>query len=277
MNGMEQPGFTSFLLTTRDNGALREDLLRAVHGESALPETCVTFAMHWHEQQQAAAELLEREIWAADAIIEASARIWDQLPQPTLMFAYNGGAPAPGQIELGRFIHLSDLHMPTEQEQLLIDSPGVCWARVTASQEREGYGSTGALARAYEPISTENAVVLIGLDRIVAQIETAVSEAGRVLVAGARVQEERRARLEHVERKLGLTSPTASQVTEPMGWRTRFLIGLVGQEDRNWLAACAGVQGLFVICLCFMLQVPLLLLALLPVLVSLLIWRCAGE
>ncbi len=232
--------------------------------------------MYWQEQKHVAAELLEREVWAANAVLEASARIWDQLPQPTVVFSAGSGRQED-QVELGRFGHLRDLYRPTEQEQELIDSTAVCWARVTPSPEREESGSTGALARAYEPITTVDAVMMLGLDCIVTHLETAVSEAGRVLLAGARVQDERRARLERIERKLGWSQATTDLIEEPSGWSTRFLVNLVGQEDRNWLAACAGVQGLFVVCLCFMLEVPLLLLALIPVLVSLLIWKCATE
>jgi len=277
MNRMEQPGFPLCVISSRDHNAFREDLLRAVHGESAFPETCVTLAMYGQEQKHAAAALLEREIWAANAIIEASARIWHQLPHPTVVFARSGGPLGSDQLELGRFTHLRELVRPTEQELSLMESQTLCWARVTPSPERESGGSTGPLARSYAPISTEVAVGLIGLDTIATQVETAVSEAGRLLLAGTRAQDERRARLEHIERKLGWTQAAVDRVEEPVGWRTRLLVSLVGQDDRNWLAACAGIQGLFVICLCFMLEVPLLLLALIPVLVSLLIWKAVGE
>ena len=233
--------------------------------------------MYWQEQKHAAAELFEREIWAANAIIEASARIWDQLPHPTVVFARSGGPLGQDQLELGRFTHLRELVLPTEQEQSLMESEVLCWARVAPSPERESGGSTGPLARSYVPISTEVAVGLIGLDTIATQVETAVSEAGRLLLAGTRAQDERRVRLEHIERKLGWNQAAVDRVEEPVSWRTRLLVSLVGQEDRNWLAACAGIQGLFVICLCFMLEVPLLLLALIPVLVSLLIWKAVGE
>ena len=274
---MEQPGFTSCVVGTRENGALREDLLRAVRGEAAIPETCMTLSMYWHEQKQASAELFEREIWAANAIIDASAGIWDQLPQPTVVFARDGSKSTIDQLELGRFAHLRLLELPNEHELELIATDSVCWAHVTASLERESAGAVGALARSYSPVSTEDAVALIGLDRIVSQLEAVVGEAGRSLVAAARMHDERRARLERTERKLGWRQDPGTQSIEVLPWRTRFLIGLVGQEDRNWLAACAGIQGLFVVCLCFMLEVPLLLLALLPVFLSLLIWKSVGE
>lgn len=274
---MEQPGFTSCVVGTRDSSAFREDLLRAVHGEAPIPETSVTLAMYWQEQKQAAAELLEREIWAANALVEASANIWDQLPQPTVVFLLEGATSGIDHLELGRFTHLVQLDEPTEQERYLIDSPTVCWARATANVERECAGSTGALARAYTPVSTADAVALVGLDRIASQLEVAVNEAGKVLFAGARAQEERRARLERIERKLGWQQESSTLLEAPVSWRTRLLVGLVGQGERHWLAACAGVQGLFVICLCFMLQVPLLLLALIPVVMSLLIWKCVSD
>jgi len=192
------------------------DPLRMTAGQgSTIFEIFQAIAYQREEQQRVAADLLEREIWAVTRLLTASAPIWDQKPSPTLRFPLERPSePVVYRLELSVFSHLADLLSPTSGEQELIRSTTPCWARVAPNLERHLAGYSDDLACSYVPISMAEAVKLLGLDRIVDQIEAATRTAYQAVMSEARAQADRRARLQAIERMFGwATEPWVSPVT----------------------------------------------------------------
>ncbi|MGH2411365.1 MAG: hypothetical protein ACRDGS_13510 [Chloroflexota bacterium] len=214
-------------------------------------ETFQTLAFSQEEQERGAADLLEREIWAVTRVMAVSAPIWNQNPSPVLSFSLGHlSEPAPYRLELSRFTHLGMLRSPSPGEQALIASDTPCWARVAPNLERHLAGYSDALACSYVPIPVAEAVKLLGLSRIMTQIEAATQSAGQAVLNEARVQEDRRARLIAVERMLGCEPNPVMDQEPPV--RTQVALALLGKGRLAALAPNAACLGLAVGVLCFL-------------------------
>jgi hypothetical protein len=190
-------------------------------------ETFQAIAYQREEQERITADLLEREIWAVTRMLTASAPIWDQKPGLTLSFSVaQASEPTMYRLELSLFSHLADLLSPTPEERELIGSTAPCWARVTPNLERHLAGCSDSLACSYSPIAMAEAVQLLGLDRIVDQIEAATRAAYQAMMNQAQVQEDRQARLQAIERMFGWE--TDSWVN-PAALRTELAMALLGR------------------------------------------------
>jgi hypothetical protein len=228
-----------------EGSRLPSDPLRKVSGQGGtLFETFQAIGYYQEEQERAAADLLEREIWAVSRMLIASAPIWNQNPGMTLSFPLNQSEEAvPYRMELGLFSHLAALPAPTPEEKELIASTTPCWARVAPNLERHLAGCSGALACSYVPVSMAEAVKLVGLDRIMDQMEAATRTAGQAVLNEARVQEDRRARLLAVERMFGWEAdPGADPETTSM--RTQLALAVLGRGSLGSLAPSAVSLGL---------------------------------
>lgn len=182
----------------------RDPLRKTVGQGGTIFETFQAIAYQREEQERVAADLLEREIWAVTRLLAASAPIWDQKPGLTLSFPLEQpNEPVVYRLELSVFSRLADLLSPTQGEQELIASTTPCWARVSTNLERHLAGYSDHLACSYLPIPMAEAVKLLGLDRIVDQIEAATRAAYQAAMNEARAQEDRRARLQAIERMFG--------------------------------------------------------------------------
>ncbi len=223
----------------------------ATGAASPLYETFQSLSFSQEEQGRSAADLLEREIWAVTRIMAVSTPIWNQNPSPILSFSLGHlSEPVPYRLELSRFTHLGALRSPTPGEQALIASDTPCWARVAPNLERHLAGYSDALACSYVPIPVAEAVKLLGLGRIMAQIETATQIAGQAVLNEARAQEDRRARLLAVERMLGCEPGPVMDQEAPM--RTQVALALLGKGRLAVLAPNAACLGLAVGVLCFL-------------------------
>src|SRR5260370_42094710 len=105
MQGIGWPAEATNPIQADGGPALPEELQRAARGEAVLTEALLTLAQHQEEQARTAADLLERETWALTAILERSAPIWGQLPEPTLRLVPDH--PDAAQLELGLFAQLA--------------------------------------------------------------------------------------------------------------------------------------------------------------------------
>ena len=216
-----------------------------------LYETFQRLAFSQEEQEREAADLLEREIWAVTRIMAVSAPIWNQNPSPILSFSLGHmSEPAPYRLELSRFAYLRTLRSPSPGEQALIASDTPCWARVAPNLERHMAGYSDALACSYVPIPVAEAVKLLGLGRIMTQIEAATQSAGQAVLNEARVQEDRRARLMAVERMLGCEPRPATDRETPV--RTHLALALLGKGRLAALPPNAACLGLAAGVLCFL-------------------------
>ncbi|HXT37957.1 MAG TPA: hypothetical protein VN837_20470 [Chloroflexota bacterium] len=216
-----------------------------------LHETFQTLAFSQEEQEREAADLLEREIWAVTRIMAVSTPIWNQNPSPVLSFSLGHlSEPAPYRLELSRFAHLRTLRSPSPGEQALIASDTPCWARVAPNLERHLAGYSDALACSYVPIPVAEAVKLLGLGRIMTQIEAATQSAGQAVLNEARAQEDRRARLMAVERMLGCESNPDTDPDMPV--RAQLALALLGKGRLAALAPNAACLGLAAGVLCFL-------------------------
>lgn len=253
------------------------DLWRAAHGETSIVDAFHTFDRCVEEHARTGADLLEREIWATNVLLQASSGMWERLPSPTLRFnVTRGAALAAFHLELGRFAHLAALATPSEEERALIAAREPCWARVSPHQDRQCAGQKGPLTCAYVPISTAEAVATVGFAKILAQIEAAARIAGQVLLAEAQAQRDRRQRLLQVERMLGWDpEPDATPALPSAPRGSRVLLALLGRDGHPWLSLSLAILGLIVAMLCFFIAIPHVLLALLVVAPGLLIWKLA--
>lgn len=265
---------------TKDgNRDTREDLRRASQGQLGVYEAFQTLKQSHEDQARAAADLLERETWAAAGVIEASGAIWSHLPGPTLRFALETPDDSEEcRVELGRFSHLAALDEPSVGEQTLITAATPCFARVLSSQERRAAGRAGALAYSYVPISVAEAVTMLGFAKIVAEIEAATRRAGQVLLIEAEAQSGRQEQLLRIERMLGWEpDPAAATVAGAPPFRTRLAMMLVGQGDRRWLVPGTAGLGLVGVLSCVLLAIPFLVTVLIVIATVLLIWRLTSS
>ncbi|HVC80257.1 MAG TPA: hypothetical protein VNL35_07130 [Chloroflexota bacterium] len=215
-----------------------------------LYETFQSLAFSQEEQEREAGDLLEREIWAVTRIMAVSAPIWNQNPSPIVSFSLgHTSEPAPYRLELSRFAHLRALRTPSPGEQALIASDTPCWARVAPNLERHLAGYSDALACSYVPVPVAEAVKLLGLGRIMTQIEAATQSAGQAVLNEARFQEDRRARLVAVERMLGCEPHPAADRETPV--RTHVALALLGKGRFAALPPNAACLGLAAGVLCF--------------------------
>lgn len=252
-----------------------EDLRCAAYSEATLQEAFLTFLRSQEEQAHTAADLLDREVWATTALLEASDALWDHLAEPTVRFAPDDrDAAEPCYLELGRFRHLAALISPSEDERRLLATEGAAWARIAPHRERQLAGETGALACGYVVISTAEAVAALGFGRILDQIEAATRSAGTALLAEAKSQKERQVQLARVERMLGWDSdPSCASYEAALPAATRLLLSLAGQGGRNWVVWAAMILGVIVLMLCLLIGIPHILLALVPAGPGLFIWK----
>lgn len=235
-----------------EGARLLPDGLRRVTGNGGtIHEAFQILACYQEEQARAAADLLERETWAVTRILIASAPIWNQDPSPTLRFSLDHlGESVPYRLELSRFSRLADLPSPSPGERVLIEATTPCWAKVTPHLERHLAGYTDALACSYVPISVAEAVRLLGLARIMAQIEAATQAASQAVLNEARIQEDRRARLLAVERMFGWETDTPGE--QRLELRDELALALFGKGNLGSLTPVAICLGLSVGVLCFL-------------------------
>ena len=255
MQGRGWPAEATNPIQAEGGPAPPEELQRAARGEAVLTEALLTLAQLQEEQARTAADLLERETWALTAILERSAPIWGQLPDPTLRFVPDH--PDAPHLELGLFAQLATRVVPREGEHALLAATTLRWAQVYSCPRQQPAGQTEALVRTYVPISVAEAVATLGFGRILAQIEVATRTAGRVLLAEAQAQRERQARLLAVERMLGwepdpMEAPPEGGTTA----RTRLVLLLLGQEGSARWAPGAALAALTVILVCLLLGFP---------------------
>jgi len=231
----------------RPPGSLRKT---AGHGATIL-ETFQALTCQREEQTRISADLLEREIWAVNRVLLASEPIWDQNASLTLSFPLNQpNEPVVYRLELSRFSRLKDLPSPTPAEQELIASTEPRWARVAPHLERHLAGYSDELACSYRPISMAEAVKLLGLDRIVDQVEAATRAAQVAVINEARALEDRGARLQAIERMFGWEAEP--KVKPPMPIQTQLAMALLGSGDLAFLplgvigaGVTAGAIGVF--------------------------------
>ncbi|HXT34873.1 MAG TPA: hypothetical protein VN837_04775 [Chloroflexota bacterium] len=252
-----------------------DDLRKAGHPKPALGQAFQTIANYREEQDRIAADLLEREIWVVTVILALSAPVWNQLATPTLEFRLDQPSePVPYHIELGCFSHLAALAAPRAEERALIESTTPCWAQVYPHYEREQAGQTGALARSYVPISVAEAVTLLGLERILSQLEAATSRIGQSLALRARAQAARQERLLEVERALGWTrEPSAAPKERQPAAITRRAALLLQPGSRGRLAIGSAFMGFVVALICALIGLSQALIGLMVVVVCLLAWQ----
>ncbi|HVA92420.1 MAG TPA: hypothetical protein VNL71_21570 [Chloroflexota bacterium] len=238
----------------KDERPHRADLRRVIFAEVPLTTAFPMLALYQEEQVRRAADLLERETWAVAAILAVSGPIWSQFTSPTLCFPFGGpGESPPYHLEVGYFAHLAALDAPTAAERELIAATAPCWARVYPHQDRQRAGQSGALACSYVPVPLAEAVAALGLERILAQLETATRAAGQVLLNQAEAQDEREARLLRAERALdGESAPVEAPVAVEMPVRTRLVLALLEPGSRTGLALGAAFVG-FALLLLFVL------------------------
>jgi len=223
---------------------LPPDPLRKVAAQGgSIFETFQAIAYYQEEQERIAADLLERETWAVSRMLTAGAPIWNQNPALTLSFPLEqSGESVPYRLELGLFSRLAALSAPTPGEQELIASTTPCWARVAPHLERHLAGCTEELACSYVPIPMAEAVKLLGLDRIVDQLEAATRAAGQAVLNEARIQEDRQARLLAIERMFGWE--VDPKVDPETARRARMTLALLGGGSFGSLAPGAVCLGL---------------------------------
>jgi hypothetical protein len=231
------------------------DLLETMHALDARQE----------EQARTATALLEREVWAATLLIEASKPIWAYLGSPTLRFM-----PARAtdyHLELGYYRHLAALSDRSPDEQLLLQAALPTWARVYTHRDRCQAGFSGALGQSYVTIPVREAVIEAGFSTILAQLEAA-------MLAQAREQRDRQERLQQVERMLGWEQdPEDEAVDRPLSLGTHLLLTLLKEGTHNWLALTTGFISLVVLVLCLPLGVPSVLIAVMAAGAGALLWR----
>ena len=250
------------------------ELRRAAQGSASLYEAFHTFARYQDAHAHAAADLFEREIWAMTVIVNASDTLWVQPASPTLRFAIPGPTgPAPYHLELGRFAHLAALTAPKPEEQVLISAATPGWARVHLDQERLRAGHTGALACAYVPISTGEAVATLGFGRILSQIESRAWATGKTLLAQAEEQCARERRVLQVERALGWVPEPVATAPHAQPMRTRLMLALLQEGRALRLTLSMGLLGVVLVLLSIAIGIPHALLLLLLAGPALLIWN----
>ena len=203
MKRMQWPVGDAHAGARRGERPFSEELRRVAGGDMPLCDAFQTIAWYGEGLAKAAADLREREIWAATVLIDASGVVWPHLANGTLHFDLDTPCE-PGQyhIELGLFPHLAELTAPTAEELALMAATTPCWARVFPHHERQSAGRAGALACCYERMSVAEAVDTLGLATILTMIDAATREVGRDLMAVAQAQRERYDRLQAVEQLL---------------------------------------------------------------------------
>lgn len=223
---------------TKDWAPISPDPLRKTVGQGGtIFEVFQTIAYQREEQERVAADLLERETWAVTCLLIASAPIWARNTNLTLNFPLDQrNEPVAYRLELGLFSRLAGLSAPSAGELELLAATTPCWARVTPNLERHLAGYSDELACSYQPISMAEAVKLLGLDRIVDQIEAAARAARQSVMQEARAQEDRRARLRAVERLLGWESERDLNAALPL--RTQLAMALLGKGTLASLPTC---------------------------------------
>lgn len=255
--------------------AIPDDLRAAGHDKPALGQAFQAIANYREEHDRLEEDLLERETWAVTTILTLSAPIWKQLANPTLEFRLDHlGKPVPYHLELGYFAHLAALAAPRAEEQALIGSTTPCWARVYPHQERRQAGHIGALARSYVPISVTEAVTVLGLERILTQLETATSRTGQSLVGQARAHAARQERLLEVERSLGWTrDPIAGPEERSAAAFTRQLVGSLQPGSRGRLAIGSAFLGFVVALICTVIGLSQAAIGLAVLIACLMAWQ----
>ncbi|MGH2346361.1 MAG: hypothetical protein ACRDG4_14135 [Chloroflexota bacterium] len=258
--------------------SLPEDLRQVASGEAVLADAFLALARYQDEQARTAADLLERETWALTRILAASAPIWKHLASPTLRFVPDcPDEPVPYHLELGHFSHLAALLAPSAAEQTLIAAQTPCWARVYPHQERLRAGQSGALACSYVPITEAEAVAMLGLGRILAQVEAATGAAGEIVLAQARAQMERQERLLGVERMLGWEpDPVAAPVDQVPAARTRLVVSLLKPGSYVQVTLGSAFLGFVVVLICVLIGIAQAIIWLVAAAVCLLVWRRMG-
>jgi hypothetical protein len=251
MYAIKQPGEVVRGLYGAEPRRLPGSLRKTVGQGATILETFQALAYQREEQLRVSADLLEREIWAVSRVLLASEPIWDQNPSLTLSFPLNQpNEPVVYRLELSRFSRLKELLSPTPEEQELIGSTEPRWARVAPHLERHLAGHSDELACSYRPISMAEAVKLLGLDRIVDQVEAAARTAQVTVMHEARTLEDRGARLQAIEQMFGWEAEP--KVKPPVPIQTQLAMALLGSGDLAFLplgligaGVTAGAIGVF--------------------------------
>jgi hypothetical protein len=265
-------------VSTERGRELPEDLWRVAEGEAGLYEAFHTLSLVQDDQARSAADLHERETWAATLLIGASAAIWSNVPSPTLRFVISTPPDAEQcHVELGRFGHLAALSAPSVQEQELAACATPSFALVYAHQERRSAGCTGALGYSYVPITIADAVSLLGFSRVLTQIEAATRMAGKALLSVAESQGGRHSKLVQVERMFNWAPVPAAAGDVVARGRTNLVLALMGQTDRQWLMPVAASLGIMAGLTYVLAGVGYALLALFVIVVGLAVWRMTSS
>jgi hypothetical protein len=154
---------------------------------------------------------------------------------------------------VGIFTHLEALIAPSAAERTLISAKAPCWACVSPHFGRQCSGQTGALAYSYAPVSIAEAVSMLGLGRILSEIEAATRAAGQALLVRAQAQAARHEQLLRVDRMLGWEQEPIEAAPQHQTHIRRDQAFVLLARGGGHVAASAAVLGIVSAVLCFFL------------------------